>query len=80
MIYLFNLNNYIGGGEVYIIEFAEYLEANSIEYKLICANNSFISAKAEEKKLNFLIWPSKQLSINYASKSQKLTFDFFLKI
>ncbi len=79
MIYLFNLNNYIGGGEVYIIEFAEYLEANSIEYKLICANNSFISAKAEEKKLNFLIWPSKQLSINYASKSQKLTFDFFFK-
>lgn len=79
MIYLFNLNNYIGGGEVYVIAFAKYLKNNSIEYNLICSKNSFISAKAEEKKLNYLIWPSKQLSINYASKSQKSSFNFFFK-
>jgi hypothetical protein len=79
VIYLFNLNNYIGGGEVYVIAFAEYLKSNSIAYNLICSNDSFISVKAEEKKLNYLIWPSKQLSINYASKSQKVSFEIFFK-
>lgn len=79
MIYLFNLNNYIGGGEVYVIQFAEYLSVNNIEFAVICSENSFIHEKALEKKLNHLVWPSVQLSINYATKLQKKFFISFFK-
>jgi hypothetical protein len=70
MIVLFNLNNYIGGGEVYIISLAEYLERNNHDFIILCSKNSFISSRCEEKGFKYKVWPITELSINYSSKSQ----------
>lgn len=74
MIVLFNLNQYLGGGEVLAIRFAEYLKSLEINYELLAfdSNDCFIRKQAIKKNLNYNLWPIKNDSMSYMSVKDKL--------
>lgn len=79
MIYIFNLNNYIGGGEVYVLQLAEYLFEKKIDFTLITVKNSFIAEQSIKNKYKFLLWPINENSILYTNKKDKLKLINFIK-
>lgn len=79
MIYIFNLNNYIGGGEVYVLQLAEYLFEKKIDFTLITVKNSFVAEQSVKNNYNFFLWPINETSILYASKKEKLKLINFIE-
>jgi len=72
MIILFNLNRYVGGGEVILIRHAEYLKQNNIDYRIISfKKDCYISRQSKVQNLNFIEWPSKEDSLIYMSQNEK---------
>jgi len=72
MIILFNLNKYVGGGEVLLIRFAEFLRENNIDYSIMsCKENSFIADESARLQLNFIPWPHNNDSVAYMSDLEK---------
>ena len=57
MFYLFNSNNYLGGGETIFAKFASYLSAIKIQYELICDENSFLHEYAVEHDIPYVAHP-----------------------
>jgi hypothetical protein len=78
MIYIFNLNNYIGGGEVYVLQLAKYLTSNNIDFTLITVNNGYIAQQAIKKKYKKIIWPINETSILYSNKREKIKLKSFV--
>lgn len=65
-IVLFNLNDYIGGGETILVRYAEYLKEKSVKYSILCAfEQSWIESNARAKQLEFINWPLKNDSLIY---------------
>jgi len=77
-IVLFNLNTYIGGGETLLSRYAMYLEANNIDYLIICAKSSYIESSSQENKLKFINWPIAQDSLIYKREAAVKVKDFFV--
>ena len=78
MIYLFNLNNYVGGGEVYILQLAKYLFDKNISFKLITSKDGYIHKEAIRNDFEIIVWPVGEDSILYASSlEKKIIKDFF---
>ena len=71
MIYLFNLNNYVGGGEVYILQLAKYLFDKNISFKLITSKDGYIHKEAIRNDFEIIVWPVGEDSILYASSLEK---------
>lgn len=78
-IVLFNLNNYVGGGEVLITHFASYLKKNNVDYVIITTINSYILEESLKKKFNHLLWPTKSLGYLFANSSEKINIECFFK-
>ena len=57
MFYLFNSNNYLGGGETIFAKFASYLSKAKIQYELICDENSFLHEFAVEHTIPHVAHP-----------------------
>ena len=58
MIILFNLNKYLGGGEVILLRFAEHLKSKNVPFSILCMNDSYIFNKALENDYKTILWPS----------------------
>lgn len=73
MVVIFNLNKYIGGGEVLAMRFAEFLQKNSIDYVLFSFDdkNCYIKNQAILKQLNLILWPSTNDSVAYMNSREK---------
>lgn len=78
-IVLFNLNNYIGGGEVYILNFVRYLHENSIDYAAITYPKSYIEDECKENGYNYLSWPTKNESYLYSKSTEKKAIEIFFE-
>jgi hypothetical protein len=66
MIVLFNLNNYVGGGETLLIRLAQYLHINGYPYQILTADGKcWIREEATKRGLNCSVWPANIDSINY---------------
>ena len=55
MIVLFNLNKYLGGGEVLLLRFAEFLKSEKKDFLILCHENSYIKKRALTKRSIFLV-------------------------
>lgn len=72
MILLFNLNNYVGGGETLLIRLAQYLQDRLIPYQILCAGgHCWIAREADRLGLKYNIWPLKSDSVNYQDKKDR---------
>ena len=60
MFYLFNSNNYLGGGETIFSRLALYLSSSKIEYELICCDDSFLQEFAVENCIPHVSHPINQ--------------------
>ncbi|MGV2841383.1 hypothetical protein [Vibrio cyclitrophicus] len=65
MIALFNLNTYLGGGEVLLIRYADYLKSNETDFIIVCTENSYIHQEACLRGFSFYIWPLANDSLIY---------------
>ena len=70
-IVLFNLNNYVGGGEVYILNFVRHLHKNAIDYVSITYPKSYIEYECKQNGYNYLSWPAKNEAYLYANLKEK---------
>lgn len=72
MIILFNLNKYVGGGEILTIRIAEYFKTNNIKYILLTyGTNCYIANQAIKSDLDFVYWPETEDSIAYMASSKR---------
>ncbi|WP_129408548.1 hypothetical protein [Marinitoga lauensis] len=79
MIVLFNLNAYLGGGEVLLIRLAKKFKEENIKFCVIGYKGSYILEEAEKNGFNYIVWPSKNDSILYMNKSEKKEVIKFFK-
>lgn len=79
MIILFNLNTYLGGGEVLLIRLAHYLKKNDIDFLIITkSKDSYIGNECQKNDFNALFWPVREQSVVYMDSSElKLTVEYF---
>jgi len=70
-IVLFNLNNYIGGGELLLVRLAQHLKKIGENYQILGFKNSWIEGQASSLSLRFVRWPSGCDSVNYMRQSEK---------
>ncbi len=72
MIILFNLNKYVGGGEILTIRLAQYFKDNNVKYTLFSFEvDCYISEQAKKRELNITYWPQSEDSIAYMNQNQK---------
>lgn len=72
MIILFNLNKYVGGGEILTIRIAEYFKKNNINYTLFAyEKDCYITEQAIIRDLNIVFWPETEDSVVYMTSKQK---------
>lgn len=73
LILLFNLNNYIGGGETLLIRLAQHLRAKGYPYHILTSGKRcWILEEATKLGLNCDVWPVSSDSINYQSAAQRI--------
>jgi hypothetical protein len=72
MIVIFNLNEYLGGGETLALRFAEHLRARNDEYcLLVAAGDCWLAEQAATKGLNVVLWPVAQRGLPYMRDSDR---------
>lgn len=77
-IILFNLNHYLGGGEVLLIRMAQFLHNQKIDYRIITLKNSYIENESKKLKLNYTSWPLKYDNVVYMNqKDKKIIIEYF---
>ena len=63
---LFNLNEYVGGGETLLVRYAHFLSASAADYSILCAfEGSWIENEAIKAGLEYCNWPIKDNSLIY---------------
>ena len=72
MIVLFNLNKYVGGGEILTIRFAQYLHDHNIAYTMLAfGENCYIADQAKARGLNITPWPIEEDSVAYMNDADR---------
>jgi hypothetical protein len=72
MIVIFNLNEYVGGGETLAVRFAEYVRDRGDDYcLLVAAGECWLAREASRKGLEFILWPTAQRSVTYMHEEER---------
>lgn len=81
MIVLFNLNSYLGGGEVLLLRIAKEFKAKNIEFCIVSSHeDGYINEEANRLNFNLIKWPCFNDSVIYMNKKDKnKIIDFFNK-
>lgn len=72
MIVLFNLNRYVGGGEILTLRVAQYLHDHHIPYVLFTfKENCYLADQAKTRNLNLLPWAVDEDSVAYMNEQER---------
>jgi hypothetical protein len=82
IIILFNLNDYLGGGEVLLLRIAERFKEKDIKFIIIGSyGNGYITDEAYNNKYALVRWPYKNSSVCYMNKKERAyVSNYFYKI
>ena len=78
-ILLFNLNSYLGGGEVLVVRLAEQLKLKGQPYKVICLLDSYIHKECIKNQLQWECWPIPNDSVLYMNREEKKRILLFME-
>ncbi|OAA26749.1 hypothetical protein AT15_06275 [Kosmotoga arenicorallina S304] len=81
MIVLFNLNSYLGGGEVLLVRLAEEFAKKDVEFCIVSSfDDGYINDEAKKYGFYVIRWPIPNDSVLYMTKNEKRkVIDFFAK-
>lgn len=71
MILLFNLNSYLGGGEVLLVRMAKELKSRGVDCGVLCSAGSYIEKETSTMGIYYKTWPIANDSLVYMSKNDK---------
>lgn len=71
MILLFNLNDYLGGGEVLLVRLALTMKKKGIRCEVLCLSDSYIAKELMDSEIMCHFWPIKNDSMIYMNKKEK---------